>query len=117
MNAEEFGLYIKELRKSKKMTIRQVELYSGVSNSYLSQLENGKKGIPSPKVLKKLSKAMKVSYEMLMQKAEYIETDESINSAYHNLHDLDEDEIEFLDKQLEIFRELRQNKINQENKK
>lgn len=76
MNADEFGNYIKGLRKSKNMTIRQVELYSGVSHSYISQLENGKKGIPSPPVLKKISKAMKVSYDLLMEKAGYIEQDE-----------------------------------------
>lgn len=73
MEANEFGLYIRNLRNEKEMTIRQLELYSGVSNSYLSQLENGKRGIPSPDIIKKLSQGLKVDYNELMIKAGYME--------------------------------------------
>lgn len=73
MKAVEFGEYIRTLRKEKKMTIRQLELYSGVSNSYLSLLENGKRDIPSPDILKKLHKPLGASYEELMVKAGYIQ--------------------------------------------
>lgn len=72
MEAKEFGVYIRGLRKNKEMTIRQLELYSGVSNSYMSQLENGKRGIPSPDILKKLSSGLKVDYNTLMIKAGYM---------------------------------------------
>lgn len=75
MKAEEFGKYIKTLRKNKKMTIRQLELYSGVSNSYLSLLENGKRGIPSPEILKKLCTPLGIPYDELMEKAGYINED------------------------------------------
>lgn len=75
MKAKEFGSYIRQLRNNKKMTIRQLELYSGVSNSYLSQLENGKRGIPSPDIIKKLSEGLKVSYTEMMIKAGYIDAD------------------------------------------
>lgn len=71
MKANNFGLYIRKLRNDREMTIRQLELYSGVSNSYLSQLENGKRGIPSPKILEKLSKGLKVPYNELLIKAGY----------------------------------------------
>src|SRR5690625_7281715 len=54
------------------MNIRQLKLYSGVSNSYLSQLENGKRGIPSPDIIKKISKGLKVDYNDLMIKAGYM---------------------------------------------
>lgn len=75
MKAKEFGSYIRQLRNNKEMTIRQLELYSGVSNSYLSQLENGKRGIPSPDIIKKLSEGLKVSYTEMMIKAGYIDAD------------------------------------------
>lgn len=76
MEAKQFGLYIKKLRTERKMTIRQLELYSGVSNSYLSQVENGKRGIPSPEIIKKLSKGLKVDYNEMMINAGYVdETD------------------------------------------
>lgn len=77
MKANEFGLYIRKLRTNREMTIRQLELYSGVSNSYLSQLENGRRGIPSPDIIKKISKGLKVDYNDLMIKAGYMEKHES----------------------------------------
>ena len=72
MEADVFGEYLRCLRKNKKMTIRQLELYSGVSNAYLSQLETGKRGIPSPEILKKLFNPLGVEYKELMIKAGYI---------------------------------------------
>ncbi|MBP2635003.1 MAG: helix-turn-helix protein [Firmicutes bacterium] len=78
MTAEEFGKYLKELRTERELTTRQLELQSGVSNSYISQLENGKRGMPTPNILKKLAPALKVSYEKLMLKAGYLPLDKKI---------------------------------------
>ncbi|MBS4201857.1 helix-turn-helix transcriptional regulator [Bacillus sp. FJAT-49732] len=75
MKVEEFGEYIKKFRKQRNLTIRQLELYSGVSNSYLSQLENGKRGIPSAEILKKLSGPLDVPQNELMIAAGYIDDD------------------------------------------
>lgn len=71
MQAKEFGEFLRSIRNERGLTIRQIETYSGVSNSYLSQVENGKRSIPSPDILKKLAPALKVSYELLMEKAGY----------------------------------------------
>jgi repressor LexA len=76
MEAKEFGTFLKSLRKQRKLTIRQLDLYSGVSHSYLSQLENGRRGIPSPDILKKLSNPLDVSYQELMTKAGYLSGNE-----------------------------------------
>lgn len=73
MKAEEFGKYLRSIRKQRKLTIRQLELYSGVSNGYLSQLETGKRGIPSPDILKKISGPLGTTYEDLMLKAGYLD--------------------------------------------
>lgn len=81
MKAEEFGDFIKGLRKEKKLTIRQLELYSGVSNAYISQVERGARGIPSPEILQKLSKPLGVKYELLMEKAGYITKEEIFKTA------------------------------------
>lgn len=82
MKANEFGSFIRKLRNEKEMTIRQLELYSGVSNSYLSQLENGKRGIPSPDIIKKLSKGLKVDYNELMIQAGYMDRDNQFSETY-----------------------------------
>jgi transcriptional regulator with XRE-family HTH domain len=64
---------LKDLRKEKGYTIREVSSRSGVSPAYISQLENGQRGIPSPEVLMKLSEGLNTSYSELMQHAGYLE--------------------------------------------
>jgi SOS regulatory protein LexA len=69
---QKFAAYLKELRKERGLSIRQLEKLSGVSNAYISLLENGKKGFPSPEILKKIHEPLGVSYDELMEKAGYI---------------------------------------------
>lgn len=115
MEPKEFGEYLKSVRKEKGLTIRQVEAYSGVSNAYLSQLENGKRGIPSPEIIKKIHKPLGIDYNELMSKAGYLEVDSTIEGnkpsrAFNKFDDLTDKERDFLEKQLEIFRDLEKNK-------
>lgn len=56
-------------RESNGWTLREAESGTGISNAYLSQIEKGKVGKPSPMKLKKLSEFYKVDYEKLMQAA------------------------------------------------
>ena len=79
MEAKAFGEYLRQLRKAKKLTIRQLDLYSSVSNSYISQMERGERGIPSPEILNKLSKPLGVEYEELMERAGYIHNKNTTN--------------------------------------
>lgn len=66
------GEYLRTIRLSIPMTLREAEDASGVSNAYLSQLEQGKIAKPSPHFLHKLAAAYGVSYEALMEKAGYV---------------------------------------------
>lgn len=81
MKAEDFSRYLRGLRKEKKLTIRQLDMYSGVSHSYISQMERGDRGIPSPDILKKLAKPLGVEYEELMERAGYITKEEVFKNA------------------------------------
>ena len=72
MQSTDFGDYLKELRQSKKLTLRQVRDMSGVSDSYLSHIEKGTRGIPSPEILKKLAPVYGVLYEILANRAGYL---------------------------------------------
>lgn len=69
----EFGIYLRKAREERKLSVRQLNTYSGVSHSYISQLERGNRGIPSPDILKKLSKPLGIDYEELMINAGHIE--------------------------------------------
>lgn len=84
MTAEEFGKFIKELRTKRQLTTRQLELKSGVSNSYISQIENGKRGIPKPAILSKLAPALKIPYDELMNYAGYMNNSQF---DYYNVND------------------------------
>lgn len=86
MNNVEFGKYLKELRLKRDFKIRQVELYAKISNGYLSQVENGKTGIPSPKILKKLAPVYKVELEQLLEKAGWTD---KITSIIDNNEDIE----------------------------
>ncbi|NPV71134.1 MAG: transcriptional regulator [Firmicutes bacterium] len=67
-----FGEHLRRLRQRKSFTIRQLAMLSGVSNAYLSQIETGQRGAPSPEILDKLAKPLGVSYEDLLRVAGYL---------------------------------------------
>ncbi|MGG0486815.1 helix-turn-helix domain-containing protein [Priestia aryabhattai] len=77
MKTEEFGLYLRNLRISNDLSIRQLSERSGVSNAYLSHVENGKRNVPSPDILRRLAEQLDVPYNEIMEKAGYIYINEA----------------------------------------
>lgn len=67
------GTTLKEARKNLSFTLRQVEEMTGISNAYLSQLENDKIKSPSVNILSKLSSIYRVSLKQLLISANVIE--------------------------------------------
>lgn len=67
-----FGEYLKKMRERKGYSIRQLASYSGVSDSYLSQIETGKSGVPKPAILRKLASPLGVDYKELLRAAGYL---------------------------------------------
>jgi transcriptional regulator with XRE-family HTH domain len=67
-----FGEYLKGLREKQRMSLRDVERRTGVSNAYLGQIELGKRPPPHPKILKKLAPIYDVHVYELMRAAEYL---------------------------------------------
>lgn len=67
------GDYLRELRKGKGLTLRQVELLANgqLSNSYLCQLENGDIKHPSPNILYLLASIYTVPYSDVLIQAGY----------------------------------------------
>jgi HTH-type transcriptional regulator, competence development regulator len=60
------GKTLKETRELAALTLVQVEEATGISNAYLSQLENDKIKKPSANVLYKLSAIYNISLETLL---------------------------------------------------
>jgi HTH-type transcriptional regulator, competence development regulator len=69
---ESLGKQLRRIRTLRKLSLRNVEEATGISNPYLSQLENDKINKPSPHFLHKLAKLYGVEYEMLMEAAGYV---------------------------------------------
>lgn len=73
------GKTLKEARELLSMTLRQVEDGTGISNAYLSQLENDKIKKPSASVLYKLAHIYKIELNTLLTAAGIIERSSSLN--------------------------------------
>lgn len=64
-----------EARTHRGWSLREAEAASGVSNSYLAQVEKALVK-PSPDVLLKLANAYGISYRLLMERAGYVKSED-----------------------------------------
>jgi len=71
-----FGEYIRTLREEQRLSLREVEKLSGVSNSYLGLIERGQRPIPQVDILKKLAPVYDVPVRDLLKAAGYLENGE-----------------------------------------
>lgn len=62
-NTNFFGLFLKEKRLQKELSLRELAELSGLSHIYLHHVENGKKAPPSDKALIELASALKLDNE------------------------------------------------------
>jgi len=76
MSSKSFGMFLRKKRNEKKMTMMELSEITGVTQSYISQIETGKKGIPQPETLKRLAKGLEIPYSTLMVAAGYLDENE-----------------------------------------
>ena len=72
---EAFGNYMRRLRKTRGLTLKQVETQAKVSNAYISQIERGLRNPPHPDILRRLAKTYNVEHRELLVAAGYLEED------------------------------------------
>ena len=115
------GSELRRIRKARGATLRGVEEATGISNAYLSQLENGKISKPSPNFLYKLAGFYEVPYEDLMRAAGYVGEDRSGDEkkrerlsavALTTLSDLEPDEEAELMRYAEYLRSRRRQDLS-----
>lgn len=70
LSVQEYGKWLKALRKESGMTLVGVTKSAGVSHAYLSQIENGLFK-PSPEFLEKLAGPLGINYSALLIMAGY----------------------------------------------
>lgn len=69
----DFGEYLKNLRDQSKLSLRDVAAKTGMSYSYLTQIEHGRRKAPGPELLKKLAPVYGVSVRDLLKAAGYLD--------------------------------------------
>ena len=82
-----FGFFLRNIREDRGLSLQEVEKKAKVSNSYLSQVERGDRGVPSLDILTKLAK----TYDMtLMDMVKAATSKDIVDSFLENLN-LDEE--------------------------
>jgi transcriptional regulator with XRE-family HTH domain len=111
-----FGDYLKSKRKENDFTHKSLSAASGVSQSYISMLENGKTPFPSAKILKKLAPHLKISDQELVELLGLIEESEfkgyekekkkesKENLFVFDLEGLSQEDINKIKEQIELYK-------------
>ena len=76
-----FTEYMRSLREGQKLSVREAAAKSGVSVSYITQIENERRKTPSPEVLKKLAPAYNVPVRDLLKAAGYMDDIREVKPA------------------------------------
>ncbi|MGM1048679.1 Transcriptional regulator, contains XRE-family HTH domain [Paenibacillus uliginis N3/975] len=72
---QSFGSYLKQLREERGWSMNQLAQAAEISGSQISRIENGLRGVPKPQTIRKIADALDGSYEELMKRAGYLESE------------------------------------------
>lgn len=108
------GHVLKQARELSELALRSVEQKTGISNAYISQLENDKIKKPSADILHKLATMYKLDFNYLLQVSGLVEKSTSKNVSLGNFvfskENLSKDEEEELVQYLKFIRKRNQDK-------
>ena len=68
---ESFGKYLLKLRKKQNVSVKIAAKKIGISNTYLYQVESGKKALCDPLTFRKIAKVYEASIFDILEKAGY----------------------------------------------
>ena len=86
MKLEDLGSFIREQRRSARLSLRKLSDLAGISNPYLSQIERGLRK-PSAEILQAIAKALRISAETLYVRAGILEEDRELDLVAEILKD------------------------------
>ena len=107
---EELAILLRQARKQRGWSLREVERRTGVHNAHLSQIEQGRIEKPAMHLLFKLSRLYDLDYARLMRLAGHASDNASAEArtlqgaALHSMSDLSEAQLK---RTLEFLEELR----------
>lgn len=108
------GTYIKNCRRERDMTQRDLAAATNISNAEISRIESGTRISPAPEALKSIAAALHIPVETLFEKAGFIDQKEeptdisSINlNDYICVSDLTDSEIADVKKYIAFLKSQR----------
>lgn len=69
-----FGEHVKKIRSQKGLSMRELERRSGLSQSYISQLEKGIQQNPKSETIQKLAIGLNTDYKDLLKEAGFVDS-------------------------------------------
>ncbi|CAK1229076.1 XRE family transcriptional regulator [Fructobacillus tropaeoli] len=69
-----FGNELRQMRKSKGLTIGQLSAYTGLNSGFISQVETGKRNTPKIETLDRIAKGLRISHEEILKMAGIFDT-------------------------------------------
>lgn len=85
----DFGEYLRSLREERKLSLRDVAARTGMSYSYLTQIEHGRRRPPGPDLLKKLAPVYGLAAKDLMKAAGYLDDIEPVKPSVSEEEEVD----------------------------
>jgi transcriptional regulator with XRE-family HTH domain len=86
MKLSELGAFIRDQRRSARLSLRKLSDLAGISNPYLSQIERGLRK-PSAEILQAIAKALRISAETLYVRAGILDEDRDADLVAEILKD------------------------------
>ncbi|USK43760.1 helix-turn-helix domain-containing protein [Cytobacillus oceanisediminis] len=104
----EFGERLRELRKEKKLTSKQFGEKFKLAESTISGYETGARK-PDIELVKAFANFFDVTTDYLLgESSEKKPRKDKINSAFHDYENITDEEKDYLDMQLEIYRKMKE---------
>ena len=109
----ELGVYVREKRQEKKLSIRKLAELAGISHTEIKRIEDGTRKQPSPQVVRSIASALGVPYEELMIAAGYIDGGQgaatgTTTAGLSDTSDLSDEELAEVNRYIEFIRSKRQ---------
>lgn len=110
------GKRLKSLREREGLSQKRAAEIFGLTNTQLSRYENDIHS-PDPELLRKLSEYYHVSTDYILGVSDNPNSKgENFSTAFYDFENITEEEKEFLDEQLEIFRKFRKETLDKREK-
>ncbi|WP_216636293.1 MULTISPECIES: helix-turn-helix domain-containing protein [Bacillus amyloliquefaciens group] len=107
MSEEKFSLadYIYRLRTERNLKQNELAKRAGLTTSYISQIESGKRTNPSPKTMEKIAQALSIQTRDVIKVLDFTSGENPINNLrMFDVSGLDDLDIEWVENQVELLK-------------